>query len=157
MSGQLSLDDVIERRARMNGRLDLWEPTDEQWRTRPRRAGEVVSLDAWPPGQRPPRARRSDPESSHAAIDHLEATGSHEVQLRQTLDAVLAHPGCTTRELAEIADLDRHLVGRRAADLAKRLWITRSKARREDVRLWPAGSQLPAGSVYRDGATPAAS
>jgi hypothetical protein len=156
VTAQLSLDDVIERRARMNGRLDLWEPTDEQWRSRPRRAGEVVSLDNWPPGQKPPRARRRDPESSHETIDALEASGAHEAQLRQTLDAVLARPGLTSRELAEAFGLDRHLVGRRAADLAKRLWITRSKAPREDVRLWPAGSQIPRGSVYRDGAMPAA-
>lgn len=144
---QLSLDDVLDRR----DRLDLWEPSDEQWRRRSRRKPEVLSLDNWPPGQRPPRARRADPESSHRAADAIEGKGRIAEQLRAVLAAVRSHPGESTKVLARLTDAPlgmdemawRYAIARRAPELADRGLIERTIARGEDMRLWPAGFAIP--------------
>lgn len=69
------------------------------------------------PGDKPARARRCDPVSSHQAADEAERSGLIASQAEQTLAAVRAHPGRTSREIAERSGLDRHMVARRLPEL----------------------------------------
>jgi DNA-binding MarR family transcriptional regulator len=62
-------------------------------------------------------ARRTDPASSHAAASDLARSGKHEGQCLAVLAWVHKHPGRTSRELAELSGMDRHLVAKRTADL----------------------------------------
>lgn len=106
----------------------------------------------------PPRARRADPLSSHAAADELERSGRDAAQSKALLDAVRQWPGRSTRALAEITGMDRHALGRRASELDDRGEIVRHQREDEDATLWIAGSEVPlsAGPRYaRKGATPA--
>lgn len=65
----------------------------------------------------PHRARRADPVTSHQAADHVEATGQAQREAAIVLRALRDFPGHTSRELAELAGLDRHLVARRLPEL----------------------------------------
>lgn len=76
---------------------------------------------------RHPRARRTDQRSSHEAAAAIEASGTAAHQARLCLEAVLQHPGCTTRELHHYAGLDIHMAGRRLGELA-----AEGKIRRRD-------------------------
>jgi DNA-binding MarR family transcriptional regulator len=64
-----------------------------------------------------PRARRADSDGSHMAADALERSGRAARQLAETLEAVRRYPRRTSRELADLAGLDRHAVGRRLPEL----------------------------------------
>lgn len=134
---QLTLEDVIELRDRRGGeqKLDLWDPTEEQWdRYGLRKPGEVVSLDAWPPAQRPPRARRADPDSSHEAADALEASGRAEIQMQAVLAGVRRFPGRSSRQLADLLDAPYglsddewyHAIARRLPELRQRGFVVRN-------------------------------
>lgn len=48
-----------------------------------------------------PRARATDPESSHEAADRIKRTGRLSLHQRQALEAVRKWPGRTAAELAE--------------------------------------------------------
>lgn len=89
------------------------------------------------PGTGPPRARRSDADGSHAAADALERSGRAAAQLQAVLDATRLHPGSTSRQLAAISGLDRHLVGRRLPELAYRGLVDRVAIHGEELRWWP--------------------
>jgi len=112
----------------------------------------LAALDSWAPGQRPPRARLTDPESSHRAADELEATGRAARQMRAALVAVRAHPGSTARELSErvppLPGMDlgtwRQTLGRRLSDLRRRGVIQRTRRGVEEFRWWPIGFAIPA-------------
>jgi hypothetical protein len=65
-------------------------------------------------------ARGTDPESSHAAGDHVTDSGMRAVQKHQTLTAVKHFPGYTSRELAAAiggGPETRYILARRLADL----------------------------------------
>lgn len=91
------------------------------------------------PGRRLPRARRNDGDGSHAAADALERSGRAAQQLSDVLDAVRKHTGSTSRELAALTGLDRHLVGRRLPELAAKGLIHRVSIRGQELRWWPRG------------------
>lgn len=111
-----------------------------------------VLADDHAPGMRPPRARRGDPESSHRSADEVEGSGRVAEQLRAVLAAVRAAPGSTSLELSRISDppagMDqtawRYAIGRRAPELADRGLVERRIRAGEDMRLWPAGAEIPA-------------
>jgi hypothetical protein len=73
-----------------------------------------------------PRARRSDPVTSHLAAERVKP------KLRKQQEAVLAAltrwPGSTAVELAKVAGLDRYLVSRRLPELVP-VWARRGKPR----------------------------
>ncbi len=75
-------------------------------------------------------AANADPGTSHAAAAALKAGGEHGAQKRQVLAALR---GCdepvTSRELAAIAEMDRHLVARRLPDLAREGLVVRCAVR----------------------------
>ena len=83
-----------------------------------------------------PRARRSDPLSSHAAADKMERSGKLNRQCDQVLEAVREHPGSTSRELHALTGLDRHMVARRLPDLEKRGLVGRTVVGSKAVRWW---------------------
>lgn len=78
----------------MNAQLDLF--TQPQWKS-------VLT----------PAARRTDPESSHAAAAHMQRTGKRVAQQDRATAAVRAFPGRTSFELALCTDLDRYMLARR--------------------------------------------
>lgn len=67
-----------------------------------------------------PRARRSDPRTSHIAAAQLARSGALSRQQRVVLRLVERYPGRTSIELAELSggDLDRYQVARRLPELA---------------------------------------
>lgn len=87
--------------------------------------------------RRLPRARRNDGDGSHAAADALERSGRAAQQLAAVLDAVRKHTGSTSRELAALTGLDRHLVGRRLPELAARGLVDRVHCAGAELRWWP--------------------
>jgi len=50
--------------------------------------GEQLRLDEWLPGQRPARARKADPLSSHASATAAERSGRIGAQMAEALDLV---------------------------------------------------------------------
>ena len=58
-------------------------------------------------------ARRTDPESSHAAAAHITRTGKRGAQQDQATAAVRQFPGCTSFALAMRTGLDRYMLARR--------------------------------------------
>lgn len=65
----------------------------------------------------PHRARSADPVTSHRAADHVEATGQAQREAAIVLRSLRDLPGRTSRELAELAGLDRYMVARRLPEL----------------------------------------
>lgn len=63
------------------------------------------------------RARRSDPESSHAAATRMNRSGKMARQCARVLAIVEATPGLTSAELAERHHEDRQMIARRLANL----------------------------------------
>lgn len=64
-------------------------------------------------------ARRTDPMSSHRAARAIVKSGARKRQADAVLEALRCYDGSTTRELAELAGLDRYMVGRRMPELAR--------------------------------------
>jgi predicted ArsR family transcriptional regulator len=85
----------------------------------------------------PPRARNTDPETSHIAAAGVEAfAGEHHAKILQALDA----PG-TIHELAERTGLDHVQVARRMIELERSKWVirleeTRPSPRGRPCRIW---------------------
>ncbi len=63
-------------------------------------------------------ARNTDPAPSHIAAREITKTGSREAQRQQVADLVNEHPGRTSHDLAQLANLDRHMVAKRLPDAA---------------------------------------
>lgn len=66
-----------------------------------------------------PRARRTDPSSSHDAATMVEDLGIAKAQAQRVLDALRRFPMATSKELSKLAGLDRVMVARRLPELAK--------------------------------------
>lgn len=98
------------------------------------------------PGDRPPLARRTDPDSSHASADRVEKSGDLASQCALVLELVRRHEGRSSRELALLGKVDRTMVGRRAATLADAGRIYRTKEPGDEVRLWSSKSKAPYGA-----------
>ena len=65
----------------------------------------------------PALARRSDPPTSHEAAAKMQRSGRADAHCAIVLAAVVAHPGLTYRELADLCGLDPVEVMRRLGDL----------------------------------------
>lgn len=89
-----------------------------------------------------PRARNSDPSSSHAAAAAIASVLGH--QQAQATAAVIANPGRTSSELAEECGQDRYTLARRLPECARKGRIRRGPIRndhytgRPGVTWWPA-------------------
>lgn len=87
----------------MIGQLDLWsEP--------PRQPAPALFADT-------PRARRTDPVTSHEAADRIKASGELGRQQMEVLAAVRRWPGLSSLELAERMGRDRYMVAKRLPEL----------------------------------------
>ncbi|MHC1668126.1 winged helix-turn-helix domain-containing protein [Stenotrophomonas maltophilia] len=62
-------------------------------------------------------ARNTDPDTSHDAAHHIVDSGARKAQQQRVAAAVRQHPGLTSRELADVAGMDRHMVARRLPEL----------------------------------------
>jgi hypothetical protein len=67
------------------------------------------------PNIQTPRARRTDPETSHLAAERI--APKLRAQQQVVLDALIRWPGSTAVELAKASGLDRYLVSRRLPEL----------------------------------------
>ena len=79
-----------------------------------------------------PKARRTDPVTSHEAAEHAEQTGIIAGQQKIVLDLVRRHPGNTSAELAWSDDaqgLDRYAIARRLPELVRLGKVRRGEAR----------------------------
>lgn len=99
--------------------------------------GTQLSLDEWPYGTRPPRARRTDPDSSHVAADRAKRSGAIGAQATTTFIAVRAYPGLTSKQLAGVCPLDRYQVARRLPELERRGLVRRASTPDEEERWFP--------------------
>ncbi|HYQ54218.1 MAG TPA: hypothetical protein VES70_27730 [Pseudomonas sp.] len=70
-------------------------------------------------------ARSTDISTSHEAAAHVVSTGLQTAQQDRAADAVKAHPGMTSMELAKATGLDRHMLGRRLPELLERCRVWR--------------------------------
>ena len=92
-----------------------------------------------------PAARSTDPDTSHAAADHVTENGSRDRQRRITAATVAMHPGSTARELAMHCELDRYDIGRRLSECETAGDVRRGDARRcsqtgrQAIQWYPAG------------------
>jgi hypothetical protein len=84
------------------------------------------NLDLFQPYTDTPRARRSDPETSHLAAERIKP--KLRAQQQAVLDALARWPGSTAVELAHETGLDRYLVSRRLPELVP-VWARRGKPR----------------------------
>ena len=78
---------------------------------------EQTAIDFTAP---PARARRTDPDSSHAAADRVNKTGKAAVQRAKVFALVEATPGLTSAELAERHREDRSMIARRLPELREK-------------------------------------
>lgn len=76
-----------------------------------------------------PAARNTDPETSHEAVDFIQATGQRAAHQRIVLDMVRKLPGLTYRELSVQTGLERHAVMRRLDDLVDASKIVKGEKR----------------------------
>ena len=65
-----------------------------------------------------PRAKSSDPRSSHEAAAEMERSGRDKAQTEAVLAALKRHDGATTAELALWSGMDLYAVRRRMTELA---------------------------------------
>ncbi len=64
-----------------------------------------------------PASRRTDNAASYRAEERQNKSGQRATDQHRCLEAVRQHPGCTSKELAEITGIDRYILARRLPDL----------------------------------------
>lgn len=89
-----------------------------------------------------PAARTTDPRTSHAAAEHVTASGMRQRHIDIVVRAVRKHKGLTSAELSEVCGLERHEVARRTADAEADGLIMKGAAKRQAngrraVTWWP--------------------
>lgn len=65
----------------------------------------------------PALARRTDPITSHEAAEEVESSGRAASQRHRCFLEVWKKPGCTAAEIAQAANLERHIPSRRLPEL----------------------------------------
>ena len=80
-----------------------------------------------------PRARTTDASSSHDAAAKVERTGAAKRQAQEVLQAFTRFPMATTAELAQLANLNRTMVARRAPELATGGFLVRYEPGKDTV------------------------
>jgi len=85
----------------------------------------------------PPRARNSDPETSHQAAREVTDSGQADTEAARVLEVlehlVAAGDTPTSRELAQWGRIDRYIVARRLPELRDRGLVTNHHPRRCNV------------------------
>lgn len=80
-----------------------------------------------------PRARKTDPETSHAAARQVEASGTAKRHGEMIVTALRANDGLTSEELASRAGLDRVAAARRMKELETDGRIRRGPPRKSAI------------------------
>lgn len=93
-----------------------------------------------------PRARNTDPATSHQAAAKIGKSGRLRAQQLLVLRALRCCPGSTAVELADSSGLDRYLISRRLPELVP-VWARRGKSRICTVAGTPQTTWHP---VYRE-------
>jgi hypothetical protein len=86
---------------------------------------------------RPPRARRRDAIASHAAADALERDKRDTKQLKLVMSLVRRFPGRSSKMIATLGRVDRHMVARRLPELAALGLIYRVEPKNGELQWWP--------------------
>lgn len=90
-----------------------------------------------------PRARRSDPTSSHSAAAAAENSGQLAAQMALVKSAIRQFAGFTSRELAGKMHADRYMLARRLPELERLGLVRKGKIRicmaggRPAITWWP--------------------
>lgn len=87
-----------------------------------------------------PGARRTDPNSSHIAADRVHGENIAQRQRDEVLAMLKRWPGSTSKELASLSGLDRHLCGRRLPELEAGGYVNatgRAPDAKHELRWWP--------------------
>jgi len=84
------------------------EAVNSAWR----RAPEICRVET-------PAARTNDPITSHVAAEKVTGSGLRHTNMLAVIDAVRAHPGLTSAELAQYTQIERHEVARRLPEAAR--------------------------------------
>jgi hypothetical protein len=104
-------------------------------------AGTFASVAGRFPIVDTPRARNTDPTTSHEAADAIKASGDLGRQQQAVLAAVRRWPGLTSLELGARMSLDRWAVARRLPEL-EGIHVRKGEPRvvngRRHVTWWPA-------------------
>lgn len=66
-----------------------------------------------------PASRAKDPYSSIKAEDDLRSSGKLSEKRKAVYEALIQHPGCTAREIAEASGIDHPTVHKRISELEK--------------------------------------
>lgn len=90
-----------------------------------------------------PAARTTDPRTSHAAAEHVTASGMRQRHIDIVVRAVSQFEGLTSAELAFVCGLERHEAARRTADAEANGLIRKGATKRQAngrsaVTWWPA-------------------
>lgn len=94
----------------------------------------MTLYDQLPEVENAPMARHTDPESSHAAAREVTASGLAESQRQVCLSILKLSPhGLTSDEIAEIAEISRHIPARRLSELERRGLVIRGEQRASRV------------------------
>lgn len=80
-------------------------------------AAASVRVAGYTRSRPPPRARNSDPVSSHVAAAAITRSGVAQAQAQRVLAALQRFPGSTSAELAKSAQIERYAVARRLPEL----------------------------------------
>lgn len=94
-----------------------------------------------------PAARAADPETSHQAAEHVDATGARAAQQQLATKAVRLYPGLTSLELGSRTSLCRFLLARRLPECETGKAVKRGQARRCSVSGRMAATWWPADAV----------
>lgn len=92
-----------------------------------------------------PKARRTDPVTSHLAADHAEQAGIIGRQQEIVAELVRKHPGNTSAELAWSEDaqgLDRYAIARRLPELARQTQERPALVKQGDKRICSESGRL---------------
>lgn len=96
-----------------------------------------------------PASRLSDPESSHDAEAHINASGVRKRHQIMTAKAVEMFPGMTSLEISERAHICRYLLARRLPECVTAGSVIRGQERRCSVSGRLACTWYPPGNVIQ--------
>lgn len=85
----------------------------------------------------PPRTRTGDPASSHRAEAGAKRSGQMRGGRVIAMGLVDRYPGRSSKQLAELGKVDRHMLGRRLPELLKMQLVRTTQIGSDDLLWWP--------------------
>jgi len=82
-------------------------------------------------------ARKTDPRSSKRAAREIEKSGVLRGNRNLVLALIKQYPGHTSKQLAMLGKVDRHMVARRCADLRNMRLVKSEETGEKDLVWWP--------------------